>query len=116
MDFTQSRLASLREISLNSRMRKTYFIHVILLLTLLLCNRLHAQDKNLVFVDKEGVLRWTSNKKEAAFFAYPGFLPLWFRSGASGPLNLVQLEKMQIICHGEGKQTDLEIAAVWLEK
>ena len=37
-----------------------------------LCNRLHAQKKpgkqNLVFVDKQGVLRYTKDKTEASFF------------------------------------------------
>jgi hypothetical protein len=37
-----------------------------------LCNRLHGQNKlktqNLVFVDKEGVLRYTKDKTEASFF------------------------------------------------
>jgi hypothetical protein len=47
---------------------------------------------------------------------YPGFLPLWFRSNATGQLNLAETEKMQIICYGEGKPIDIEVASVWLEK
>ncbi|HET6996758.1 MAG TPA: membrane or secreted protein [Chitinophagaceae bacterium] len=47
---------------------------------------------------------------------YPGFLPLWFKSNAAGQLNIAETEKMQIICYGEGKPADIEIAAVWLEK
>ncbi len=47
---------------------------------------------------------------------YPGFLPLWFRSGATAPFSAGELEKIQVICYGEGKQVDLEIASVWLEK
>ncbi|MEI9912102.1 MAG: hypothetical protein WDO71_22090 [Bacteroidota bacterium] len=37
-----------------------------------LCNRLHAQKKsktpNLVYIDKQGVVRWTKDKSEASFF------------------------------------------------
>jgi len=39
-----------------------------------LCNRLHAQSiastggKNLVYVDKDGVMRYTKDKSEASFF------------------------------------------------
>jgi hypothetical protein len=38
----------------------------------LLCNRLHGQTRqpsqNLVYVDKQGVLRFTNDKSEASFF------------------------------------------------
>lgn len=36
----------------------------------ILCNRLHSQSKktNPVYIDKQGTLRWTKDKKEAAFF------------------------------------------------
>ncbi|TMI68301.1 MAG: membrane or secreted protein, partial [Bacteroidetes bacterium] len=36
----------------------------------MLCNRLHSQtnQKNLVYVDKQGVLRYTKDKSEASFF------------------------------------------------
>jgi len=47
---------------------------------------------------------------------FPGFLPLWFKSSATGNLNIADAEKMQIICYGEGKQADIEVAAIWLEK
>jgi len=47
---------------------------------------------------------------------FPGFLPLWFKSTAAGSFNIAEAEKMQVICYGEGKMADLEIAAVWLEK
>jgi hypothetical protein len=29
---------------------------------------------------------------------------------------MVDAEKLQIICYGEGKAADIEIASVWLEK
>lgn len=42
------------------------------LFSLLSCDRLYPQQEpkkpNLVYVDKQGVLRWTKDKKEAAFF------------------------------------------------
>jgi hypothetical protein len=47
---------------------------------------------------------------------YPGFLPLWFKSGATSSFNMADAEKLQAVCYGEGKMADLEIAAVWLEK
>jgi hypothetical protein len=47
---------------------------------------------------------------------YPGFLPLWFKSNATGQLNIADTEKLQIICYGEEKPVDIEIASVWLEK
>jgi hypothetical protein len=47
---------------------------------------------------------------------YPGFLPLWFKANATGSFNIQDGEKMQIICYGEGKAADIEIASVWLEK
>lgn len=47
---------------------------------------------------------------------FPGFLPLWFKSSAVGNLNIAEAEKMQVICYGEGKLADIEIASMWLEK
>lgn len=47
---------------------------------------------------------------------YPGFLPLWFKTVATGNFNLADAEKLQFICTGEGKAVDMEIAAIWLEK
>ncbi|MET0392249.1 MAG: membrane or secreted protein [Chitinophagaceae bacterium] len=55
---------------LRIRIVKTGFGIVSFLFLALLCNRLHAQPgkQNKVYVDKQGVLRWTTDKKEAAFF------------------------------------------------
>lgn len=47
---------------------------------------------------------------------YPGFLPLWFKADVTANFNIVNAEKLQIICYGEGKPADIEIASVWLEK
>lgn len=47
---------------------------------------------------------------------YPGFLPLWFKANATGNFNMSYAEKLQVICVGEGKAADLEIASIWLEK
>jgi hypothetical protein len=47
---------------------------------------------------------------------YPGFLPLWFKADATGRFNVQDAEKMQVICYGENKPADLEIASAWLEK
>lgn len=47
---------------------------------------------------------------------YPGFLPLWFRSGATGSLAIQDAEKIQVVCFGEGKMTELEVSSMWLEK
>jgi hypothetical protein len=47
---------------------------------------------------------------------YPGFLPLWFKADATANFNIVDAEKLQIICYGESKLADIEIASVWLEK
>jgi hypothetical protein len=47
---------------------------------------------------------------------YPGFLPLWFKSNTIGQLNIAETEKFQVICYGEGKPVDIDIAAIWLEK
>jgi hypothetical protein len=47
---------------------------------------------------------------------FPGFLPLWFKADATGNLNVADTEKLQIVCYGEGKPVDFEIASVWLEK
>lgn len=47
---------------------------------------------------------------------YPGFLPLWFKANATGSFSLTGAEKMQVICYGEGKLADFEVASVWLEK
>jgi hypothetical protein len=47
---------------------------------------------------------------------YPGFLPLWFKANATGSFNMTDAEKLQIICYGEGKTADLEVASLWLEK
>ncbi|MDP4264785.1 MAG: cellulase family glycosylhydrolase [Bacteroidota bacterium] len=47
---------------------------------------------------------------------YPGFLPLWFRADATGNFNLQNAEKLQVVCYGDGKPADLEIASAWLEK
>ncbi len=49
-------------------MKRTAIIKATLFLTVLLCNRLHSFSQNLVYVDKQGVMRWTSTKKEASFF------------------------------------------------
>ncbi|MEO7982577.1 MAG: membrane or secreted protein [Bacteroidota bacterium] len=47
---------------------------------------------------------------------YPGFLPLWFKTGTTGNFYLPDAEKLQVICYGEGKTADLEISSIWLEK
>ncbi|MEI9809540.1 MAG: membrane or secreted protein [Bacteroidota bacterium] len=47
---------------------------------------------------------------------YPGFLPLWFKSNATGDFHLADAEKLQIVCYGQEKAADLEIASAWLEK
>ena len=47
---------------------------------------------------------------------YPGFLPLWFKANAAGSFSLPDAEKLQIVCYGEGKSADIEIASAWLEK
>jgi hypothetical protein len=47
---------------------------------------------------------------------FPGFLPLWFKSAVNGSLDLIDTEKLQVLCHGEGKPADIEITSVWLEK
>ncbi len=47
---------------------------------------------------------------------YPGFLPLWFKSNATGHFRIQDAEKLQVICYGEGKAADLEIVSMWLEK
>jgi hypothetical protein len=47
---------------------------------------------------------------------YPGFLPLWFKADATGSLDIADAEKLQIVCYGEGKPVDFEIASVWLGK
>ena len=47
---------------------------------------------------------------------YPGFLPLWFKPITNGNFYLLDAEKIQVVCYGEGKMADLEIASVWLEK
>src|SRR5258706_11729072 len=53
-------------------MKLSIYLKMFLCCSVLLCNRLHSQkkanDQNLVFVDKQGVLRWTKNKSEASFF------------------------------------------------
>ncbi len=47
---------------------------------------------------------------------YPGFLPLWFNRSSAGNFYLPDAEKLQIVCFGEGRSAELEIASVWLEK
>jgi hypothetical protein len=47
---------------------------------------------------------------------YPGFLPLWFKPNATGNFYIPDAEKIQVICYGEGKTADLEVASMWLEK
>jgi hypothetical protein len=47
---------------------------------------------------------------------YPGFLPLWFKANTTGGFYLQDAEKIQVVCYGEGKPADLEIASAWLEK
>lgn len=47
---------------------------------------------------------------------YPGFLPLWFKSDAIRSLDMNDAEKLQVVCFGENKTVDLEVASVWLEK
>jgi hypothetical protein len=46
---------------------------------------------------------------------YPGFLPLWFKSAATGRPDLWALDKLQFVCYGEGKGIDIEVASVRLE-
>ncbi len=44
---------------------------------------------------------------------YPGFLPLWFRSGASTP-DWSTLERIQVLILGEGP-SEADVEAIWLE-
>jgi hypothetical protein len=46
---------------------------------------------------------------------YPGFLPLWFKSTALGNLNLAALDRVQVVCYGEGKGIELEVSSIRLE-
>ncbi|UII19345.1 cellulase family glycosylhydrolase [Fulvivirga ligni] len=51
-------------------------LSVSIILMLVSSVALHAQNKNNpVYVDKEGIIRWTSNNKEAAFFGVNYTLP-----------------------------------------
>lgn len=47
---------------------------------------------------------------------YPGFLPLWFKSSATGSPDLSTLDRLQFVCYGEGKGIDVEVAWVRLEE
>lgn len=62
----------------------------------LVCNRLHGQKtvnaKNPVYVDNKGVLRWTKDKKEAAFFGVNYTTPFAYAYRAHKALN-ADLEK-----------------------
>jgi len=61
-----------------------------------LCNRLHGQQKgtanNPVYVDKQGVLRWTKDKREAAFFGVNYTTPFAYAYRAHRQLG-VDIEK-----------------------
>jgi hypothetical protein len=62
----------------------------------IMCNRLHGQKtvsaKNPVYVDSKGVLRWTKDKKEAAFFGVNYTTPFAYAYRAHKALN-ADLEK-----------------------
>src|SRR5437868_979112 len=47
---------------------KNAFLTRLLICSALLCNRLHSSAQDLIYVDKQGVIRWTKDKKEASFF------------------------------------------------
>lgn len=47
---------------------------------------------------------------------FPGFLPLWFKAAGKSVFNMVDAEKIQVVCFGEGKAADLEVTSLWLEK
>lgn len=48
-------------------MKQALIIKIVFCSTLL-CNRLHSSAQNLIYVDKQGVIRWSKDKKEASFF------------------------------------------------
>ena len=52
----------------------------------------NSKSTNLVYVDKQGVLRWTSNNAEAAFFGVNYTTPFAYAYRAHKALN-VDLEK-----------------------
>ncbi|HEY6503213.1 MAG TPA: membrane or secreted protein [Chitinophagaceae bacterium] len=77
-------------------MKPNIYIRIGFLFLVLLCNRLHAQkrsnDKNLVYVDRQGVLRWTKDKTEASFFGVNYTTPFAHAYRAHKALN-VDMEK-----------------------
>lgn len=47
---------------------------------------------------------------------YPGFHPLWFKAEGKSVFNFEEMEKLQVVCYGEGKEVNVEVAYVVLEK
>src|SRR6476661_5169988 len=55
---------------------KSLLSFLIIVLMIMACSKGYSQSKkNLVYVDKAGVIRYTSNKKEAAFFGVNYTIP-----------------------------------------
>jgi len=77
-------------------MKMSIYIKIFFLFLILLCNRLHAQkkskDQSLVYVDKQGVMRWKNTNAEAAFFGVNYTVPFAYGYRSHKALG-VDLEK-----------------------
>jgi len=77
-------------------MKRSIYLKFFFLFLILLCNRLHAQKKsknqNPVYVDKQGVMRWTNTNAEAAFFGVNYTVPFAYGYRSHKALG-VDLEK-----------------------